>query len=180
MSKVILTVEQDKMIKEMLIHAGKDSLMNYHSGGFVDSNKQCLNDLAPSDMARVLYVAGGYEIEKPKLEVGDWVVHIKNGFRGVKQITFKNITLLKVKGDDVLYLMENTRHATKEEIFWAELGREVGEFRIGDVTLTNNGSEYHIDHEDTVLDEKDEYSKGKLKGFYPSESFKPFPTGDKS
>lgn len=176
-NKVVLTKEQAEAIE-------KYKLMSWDVSNFIAVKDQWTSKYAPlktltvDEMAIALYV--GYEIEQPKIEVGDWVVRTKYGFHGVKRVSSIDHRYLKVEEDDVSYLLENTRHATKEEIFWAELGRESGELRIGDVYCYENGISYSIDNQDRLEMVKNRYKKGSLKGFYPAESFKPFPKDGES
>lgn len=184
-SKVVLTKEQvDAIEKRKLYFNDSDERLidfqyHIHSDSNTDDTKycndsECLNDISPIDLAKALLI--GYEIEQPKFEVGDIVTHVKGAFKGAKSLIFVGEDLVKIKGEEVtLFLLENIRHATKEEIFWAELGREVGEFREGDVRIKHNGDAIVVCNEDYA---NEHYKKGNLKGFYPSNSFKPFPTGN--
>jgi hypothetical protein len=73
------------------------------------------------------------------------------------------------------YPIENTIHATKEEIIFAELGREVGEFVEGDV-YTYNGNHMNVINGSSAIDViRENYKSGKIKGFYPANSFIEFP-----
>jgi len=177
--KVILTKKQAEAI-EIFKNDARDTL-EYIAKRKIENNppfKHCykpFNDMTIDDIALAAF--SGYEIEQSKFEVGDVVVGLKSGslFKITGEIG-KNFYGTRLKDGEPNFLLDSEmiRHATKEEIFWAELGREVGEFREGDITLTIHSTEYRIDSKDTILDEKDEYSKGKLKGFYPTESFKLF------
>lgn len=60
--------------------------------------------------------------------------------------------------------------ATKEEILWAELGREVGEFVEGDIGVGTPNNRY-----EDLSNLSTHYKNGSLKGFYPANSFIKFP-----
>lgn len=104
-----------------------------------------LNSLNTLNLAKALIV--GYEVE-PEFKVGDWVVHDLNK-KTQKIIRKAN----PASGDCGKFILENEkgvlpaylRHATPEEIkqekerrFWKGLGREVNEYKIGDVVSTGS------------------------------------------
>ncbi|MDX1769926.1 MAG: hypothetical protein R3328_00225 [Planococcaceae bacterium] len=183
MSKVVLTKEQGEAI-EVLKSAPRD-----HWGYVAERMKEKsfshdyepFNHMMLDDVIKAYYE--GYEIEQPKFEVGDWVVRKGK----VQQIKF--VLASCAIGQEFYYETDKIgvvykseiRHATKEEIFWAELGREVGEFKKGDVVVTNGfNSSYKLESKQDFLDIARDYKGDYIKGFYPAESFKPFPTGDES
>lgn len=54
--------------------------------------------------------------------------------------------------------------------YWDELGREIGEFRHGDVMLDKFGDYIH----GTPYYAAMQYEQGNFSGLYPTESFRPF------
>lgn len=180
--KIKLTQEQADAIEGVLKHCSKERLLNDHSamkearGGWSTRKSAVLNDLSVADMARSLYI--GYEIE-PKYKAGDWVV-FESKVNGPFICVIEKVYELSVDTD---YLGSNgykqnfgkelVRHATPEEIhtekerrWWAEIGREVGEFKDGDVGIVRNGGR---SGNPNAL--KNAYEHGDLVGFYPVESF---------
>lgn len=123
-------------------------------------------------LIKALYV--GYEVES-NFQFGDWVVDQTNN----------RITVLVSKDfieDLQIGLIKNYRHATPEEItkekerrFWKAIGREVGEFGHSDILMDDCGRVYRT----FEVNAKEVYKSGKLKGFYPAESFIKFGGDDK-
>ncbi|ARK23591.1 hypothetical protein SporoP37_02045 [Sporosarcina sp. P37] len=141
-------------------------------------------------------IKGNYEVE-PEYNAGDWVVWHGD----VVKIKYPQTTERKddgrcyftiIRSDDSTYtniLRSNIRHATPEEIKaeqerrqWAEIGREPGEFRDGDVVLTAFDSisdQVNLIKKCTnLLIAKQEYKSKIIKGFYPAESFIEFGGAD--
>jgi len=193
--KVTITAEQAKAIEERKVKYNEtdQDLIDYQyfmkseanegDDSYAD-NHECLNDISPFYMAKALLT--GYEIEQPKPKEGDWIVRLD----GEEFSTGKKFAQIEKLHDqrnvasdfndfrivDGLSLCFNgVTHATNEEAFWAELGREVGEFREGDVRLINDYSSVYTT---ATIVAKNEYNNGELAGFYPAESFITFPTGD--
>lgn len=59
---------------------------------------------------------------------------------------------------------------TSEQDYWDALGRDVAEFRHGDVMLDKHGDYIHGSPEYAAQ----QYEAGNFSGLYPSDSFKPF------
>ena len=112
-------------------------------------NKHLENKITPQQFA--LLLCGWYVVEQP-FQVGDWVYHktstLRNEYVGrLTNITSNNsgwIDRSYKNGNQVSAKMKELRHATPEEIaqekkrrFWAELGREVDEYKIGDIVAKN-------------------------------------------
>lgn len=187
--KVILTKEQGDSLNRALESNEGDSnkVLLLFIGGLLCGAKNCLKELSVPDMARALYI--GYEIEQPKFGVGDIVVGLITG--NVYRLTEKNgknFYGTRVKDGEIRMLIDRTciRHATKEEAFWAELGREVGELKDNDVIFTKFNNAYRItnDGEDSpnswvqLHQAKEWYENSTIIAIYPSESFQKFPVGE--
>jgi hypothetical protein len=184
----VLTPEESKAIKWVLRQIQyKDhpsvfveEHMKNNMDGWIGEAK-ALNGLHIDALIRALYI--GYEIEKPKFEVGDIVVGLTTGF--IYKLTHtcgRDFYATKLSnGEKSLYVdVDVIRHATKEESFWTELGREVGEFVEGDVVIENDNmthliGEYKEELADDLEFAKNYYTKKLLKGFYPVEAFVKFP-----
>ena len=148
MEKVKLTKEQVTALEKAINDYGIDTTMNDHSPHNWGGRLSPLNELKTHQMARALYI--GYEVEE-SFEVGDWVIDDEYGFIG--QIT-------KIEGECIWAYWDDDneekrihekelRHATPEEIakekqrrWWAKHGREVFEFKSGDL----------IDHDHYVVE----------------------------
>lgn len=116
-------------------------------------------------------LVNGYEVE-PKFKVGD-LVHVL-GQKGLHEITCISEYYADLKGLWGSRQIKNLRHATAEEIaqekerrLWKSLGRDVKEFKNGDVGVMRNGIktsslQFLEDHSDDLV------------GFYPIESFVKF------
>lgn len=181
MSKVVLTKEQAEAIEKWLqpnkVGYAKKDLLKQHSQicllnslSWTDTFKG-LRTMSIDEMAKALYV--GYEIEQPKFEVGELVVGLKSGnmfeITGAIGENFYG-TRLKDGMRNLLLDRDMIRHATKEEIFWLELSREVGEFVEGDMGEDFNGHLYKSVNTINTI-----YRKNQLKGFYPANSYIKFP-----
>lgn len=122
-------------------------------------------------------LVNGYEVE-PAYKVGDWIVRLDG-------TTFMNekavVQVDKVSDIHLFYARDigidkiRIRHATPEEIkaekerrFWAKIGRKVGEFRIGDIRILDDGNSVRITDVDYA---RAKYIQGSLKGFFPVETF---------
>lgn len=171
--KIILTVEQEKSLNGFKMrNMGIEEFLGIK--GMWAKELSPLKTVTVEEMARILYEPNSYVVDQPKFKKDDRVV-FKNGHKfehGGKVATI-------VRKEDGYWWLdtgkmvteESIRLETTEEAFWAQLGREVGEFKIGDATLTVNDTAYFLENDEDVLDEKDEYNNGRLKGFYPAESF---------
>lgn len=179
MEKVKLTREQAEAFKGF--KAGNFKLIDFIESREYWSNAfEPLKDIAVDKFARMLYEPDSYEVDE-EYKVGGWVVDVATGkVHEVAEIKGKAIitpTGLKI-GFSWL------RHATSEEIkaeqerrVWAKIGREVGEFRVGDIRVLK-GTVSGFVRTNCVRNARDEYQDGQLKGFYPAESFISFGGGE--
>lgn len=179
-AKIKLSKEQAEAIERHLGYSGNDiaDLLNLHAE---ESNWvrefESLNDLSQADMARALLI--GYEVE-PELEVGDWVKSKVTGDIGrVTEIkrngdVVTDVQLVGYRKDFFLtnksFMFEKQTieeiRQEKERRKWAEIGREVGEIRQGDIGVSNSGFK-------TICKREIEkaYAHNSLIGFYPTESY---------
>lgn len=189
-SKITLTKEQAAAIELFLEHHKGDKafLLNLHAQGNQWTGKiyPAMNGLDQSDMARALLI--GYDVELG-YKAGDYVVR-KDGetFSTRSRVAkvaklFSDNAILIVDGGTVPFA--NIRHATPEEIkaekerqLWASLGREVGEFKVGDVYLNEFDVPVHIPTLERLELFKKEIHERRLKGFFPAESFISFEDGE--
>jgi len=193
MKKVKLTKEQEKAIQERKFNYFEtdEFLIDFQYFIHSDSNKddtsycnehECLNDITPIDLAKALLV--GYEIEQPKFKVGDWVLYKYDSATRMTtkiidiQYEHNRVQFENVSGWKAIHEIE--RLVTKEEIFWAELGREYREFRNDDIIILQGELGFKIHHGRQVSVAINQWEKGKVTGIYPAESFKPFPKDDDS
>ena len=131
-------------------------------------------------------IKGNYEIEET-FEVGDWVAFIKLlGDHIISKV--ENVSREKVNTDHVAsngykqsFDKENIRHATPEEIkaeqerrLWKSIGRDVRAFEIGDIYVDINNNCREIYNGKSVSEARRVYDGGRIKGFYPAESFVSF------
>ncbi|MDW0113802.1 hypothetical protein QT711_11445 [Sporosarcina saromensis] len=133
----------------------------------------------------------GYEIDD-EYKVGDWVVYVPY----ITEIYVGKVEDLLSDGfiqtdiyagckEKQAFSPKNIRHATPDEIeaekerrVWAGIGRAVGEFRVGDYGLLGNYIFRKAVEGNDLAQLKDDYSKGKLIGFFPAESFIEFGGGE--
>ncbi|GGP17261.1 hypothetical protein [Oceanobacillus neutriphilus] len=105
-------------------------------------------DWDAAKLARALYV--GYEVI-PQYKVGDWVVYVPdNSIWEITKDTYNDGTHINLmNGNEIMNVVSanHLRHATPEEIqqekkrrFWERLGREVDEYRQGDIVTTGFGN----------------------------------------
>ena len=183
-NKVVLSKEQAEAIefaKEFRVWDFDDFMEHYPN--YKGKHVVALKTVTRKRLAYALL--NGYEIEQPKLKVGDWAFW--NDTRGIAKTPF----ILKAAsggnffpdmwpspycGGESLTLSE-LRFATSEEIktekerrFWADFGRKVGEFKEQDTGFDFEG---HVVPGYAALTKV--YKNGELQGFYPAESFKRFP-----
>ncbi|WP_336822979.1 hypothetical protein [Sporosarcina sp. USHLN248] len=122
----------------------------------------------------------GYEIED-EYKVGDWVIWDDRS--GIAMINSLHLREKDKWVSDVYDCWEDKnkiiRHATTEEIKaekerrkWAKIGRKPGEFRDGDLGISEHGN-----YIDTPSILKARYELGQLRGFYPAESLISFGGG---
>lgn len=191
-SKVIITAEQAKAMYFLTGYVPTDkdynSLIEKKCEGYTHPNTLSLNSLSHADFVRALDI--GFEIEQAKFEVGDVV----------KSIAFGNIFKItdvdsKDPVGEATYLFSDNKeaigrvtqlsleskffvHATKEEAFWAELGRGYREFLTGDVIILEGQLGFKIHDERQISAALAQWEKGKVTGFYNVESLKSFPIGE--
>lgn len=191
-NKVVLTKEQARAIEELKSKGGRDNLEYIARRKF--KNDDFLYGYIPFNTMELDVIAKalliGYEIEKPKVKIGEWATNpVCNHTFLVYAVTDNQV----VRKEDAefwdsgrtsevrWYPIETTITCTKEEIFWAELGRNKNEIRVDDILLDVHGELFRVNdeliltsdiYESTAL----EWLKvGRLKTFYPAESFKEFP-----
>lgn len=126
----------------------------------------------------------GYAVEE-EYKVGDWVVY-KSAQKGLIICKVESVSGVKVDTDYVAsngykqsFGKSQIRHATPEEIkaeqerrVWARIGREVNEWRKGDVYVHRRYAEaFAIDHKDALRLASERYEEGLVIGIYPYESF---------
>ncbi|WP_102706991.1 hypothetical protein [Terribacillus saccharophilus] len=158
MEKVKVTREQADAIdfaingpSDLLYHNNPDELLSgcakdWEFGGQLEA----LNSMSIVTIAKALYI--GYEIEGFK--VGDWVVittGVNKDFNQTKKIT--DIQKSFASGHSVVYQLNSEgayydneiRYATPEEIEaeknrrrWATIGRNVNEYKVGDIVTTGS------------------------------------------
>lgn len=131
--KVILTKEQANSIEKWI---NKEQLIIAKASGFLEHGvDEPIAELTMKQLVKAIYI--GYEVE-PDFKVGDWVVNTSNGYiklieneREAREANFLNNDYIK---------RHELRHATSEEIaeekerrFWNKFGREVNEYRAGDI-----------------------------------------------
>lgn len=132
----------------------------------------------------------GYEVVET-LKVGDWAKfkdyqnnnpHCGKIEEIIGEKAYAHWNGKKKKGfihlkDLELMTLEEIK-AEQERRAWARIGREVGEFKVGDAYINKSG----IVHEFDVLERlpviEKMYEYGKLRGFYPAESFIEFGGGE--
>lgn len=190
-NKVVLTKEQARAIEELKSKGGRDNLEYIARRKF--KNDDFLYGYIPFNTMELDVIAKalliGYEIEKPKVKIGEWATNpVCNHTFLVYAVT--NIRVIRKEDAEFWdsgrisevrwYPIETTKPSTKEEIFWAELGREVGELKENDLIFTTYHNAYKIinDSEDdssknlACLSNAKRWLKEKtITGFYPAESF---------
>lgn len=138
-------------------------------------------------------ISEGYEIES-EFNAGDKVMYKKEALDypddpdATRVFTLSNPVVNAAgwfyEGENMGWDYETDfRHATPEEIYWLEtLGREkLFDFREGDAILDIHGditpvnTEFQVNHAVSYFSNK----IGKIKGIYPTESFKRYPQEDK-
>ncbi|MET3657875.1 hypothetical protein [Sporosarcina psychrophila] len=143
----------------------------------IDTMARATKGMLVVDLLRA--IQEGYDVE-PEYKVGDWIVRLN----GTTFLNDKAVVRVDKVSDIHLFYDHDIgidkiriRHATPEEIkveqerrVWAKIGREVGEFRKGDVRITK-GTVSGFVRTNCEKNAKDEYENGELKGFYPAESF---------
>ena len=177
--KVVLTKEQAKAIERW---ADKEQLIIAKVVGLLEHGlDEPLYALTTKELIQALFI--GYEVE-PEFKVGDWFVYIgkdgevaeyiKKGFTGqVEAVHYGFIT----DGYHRFYNSE-IRHATPSEIaeekerrWWKELGREVGEFRKGDIGI-HAGELLEVPEfapdDDYIL----HYKRPDVKGYFTRKAYK--------
>lgn len=189
--KVVLTQEQVNAIELWLSnYKDKDQLLmiqyfvkvkeaDASNEGWIGDYKP-MKELSISQLARAIHV--GYEVEKPRFQAGDKVIHLD---ATISDMVFEIKNIMPIKS--VAYEFTNggwdyadrLRHATEEEIYWLhELKRKkVPDFKIGDVFVDRLNAGYRLNEEQSVKDFIQYYEEDDFRGIYPAESFKPFRKG---
>lgn len=174
--KVKITHEQADAINWILSAQSIDELIVAHArsnGGYVGRAK-ALKGMSAIKLTKALRV--GYEIER-KYKTGEWVRYWKNDcVTAIGKITYIDYEKGLVQFDNTTFtkgIHDVTGYATPEEIAkekerrkWAEIGREVEEFKDSDIGIFRNGAALM---DINAIKAAHEY--GDLVGFYPAESF---------
>lgn len=145
MKKVKLTQGQAEAI-EKLKSKNKGNVfyaIEEHAFTFADDDDywlhefKPLNDMGIADVAEVL--VNGYEVEET-FKVGDWVMHEPSKWLGEVTRIYEDELEVTRLGDGYIWNKKYVRHATPEEIaeekqrrWWAKHGRNVYEFKEGDL-----------------------------------------------
>ena len=137
MDKVKLTREQAEMIKNHKEADNLEMLLRKHR---MLGCLTYIDELTTQQVVDAYF--DGYKVD-PDFEVGDWVVY-DNGVRcGYKTNQIKDVDEQKAYFDEGrTMLLTRLRHATPEEIaeekqrrWWAKHGRDVFEFKTGDLIV---------------------------------------------
>lgn len=180
--KVKITQEQAKAIEWLVTFMKREhsDVITLHAKNDDKWVNGALNLNGMSLLTLVDALRIGYEIE-PKYKVGDWVVSENPHFDQSKLIIGKIYTnelgdydVDRGEKTDLSFLSDAWRHATLEEIktekerrLWKSIGRKVGEFKDNDVAIGTHGNTYRSNPGMVSA----LYKLGRLKGFYPAESF---------
>ncbi len=150
MEKIQLTQEQKDRIDFILRNweppvnsTIEEIVLRTHEHMWKETQNRCLNDLSLDTLARVLYTPDSYEVI-PQYKVGDWVVYAHdNSIWEITKDTYNDGTHINLmNGNEIMNVVSanHLRHATPEEIakekkrrFWDKLGREVDEYKEGDI-----------------------------------------------
>ena len=164
MEKVKLTQEQSYAIEQLRTYDFEDVLIMRRRKD-MPYLYSSLDSLTVDELGSIFFNPDSYEVEET-FKVGDWI------YDKVTHETSKINTQGRAEG--ISNYPYNFRYATPEEIkaekerrVWAEIGREVGEFRGGDIGISKNGNTYR---DNPSMLSKLHVLKN-LKGFYPAESF---------
>lgn len=140
MEKIQLTQEQSEVVELRRNRKDKSSAIKHHiRNGWAGQKYRFLNDFTVDEFCRLLYVPGSYEVI-PQYNENDWVY--RNGeIDSIRWANYeKNLAYLDSIG--MIGIDSIERHATPEEIqkekkrrFWERLGREVDEYRTGDIVF---------------------------------------------
>ncbi|MFD1206672.1 hypothetical protein ACFQ38_16365 [Sporosarcina contaminans] len=102
--------------------------------------------------------------------------HAKGGYKNNAYDELLKIPLadfVRVLYEPYSYEVEEEIKAEQERQAWAKIGRRVGEFRDGDLGISEHGN-----YIDTPSILKARYELGQLRGFYPAESLISFGGGE--
>ena len=161
MSKVKLTKEQAERIE-------------YYKG-LGNLKFKCLKDLDAETFARAWIE--GYDIKSPFKEGDILLSSLSHTFKEVKEVLDHKIKLtngLEIDNEDLNFY----RHATDNEKIFYELGRKVGEFKVGDRYATKDGIVFYTirgSHSEVDISRaKKHYKEGKIEHLYPVENRKEF------
>lgn len=124
-------------------------------------------DLSFDELVKALYI--GYEVES-KFKVDDWVI-FKNDvcvkvLRRILEIDEMNKLVRFSMSSKWEQIEDIVRHATQKEIkeekerqLWKKIGRDIGEFKEGDVRLVDGYSSVYTSATGAA---KNDYNKGEL------------------
>ena len=152
MEKVKLTREQAEMIKNHKEAKEFERLMQKHRMKGLPTH---IDELTTQQVVDAYF--DGYEVEET-FKVGDWVMHELSKWLGeVTRIYEDELNVLRL-GDGYIWNKKYVRHATPEEIaeekqrrWWARHGRDVYEFKAGDlIKCEDTTSEVESPEEDLI------------------------------
>ena len=163
MEKVKLTQEQAEAIEKLKRqHKGNvfDAIED-HSNVLADANNEWvgkyspLNEMTVAEVAQIL--VNGYEVEE-MFEVGEWVMHKLSKWIGEVTRVYEDALDVLRLGNEYVWNKKYVRHATPEEIaeekqrrWWAKHGRDVYEFKAGDlIKCEDTTSEVESPEEDLI------------------------------
>lgn len=133
--KITITKAQAEAIEKCV---SKEDLIKSKLVGLLEHGKdEPIAELTLETLVQALYI--GYEVEE-EFKVGDWVMHELSKWLGeVTRIYEDELNVLRL-GDGYIWNKKYVRHATPEEIaeekqrgWWARHGRNVYEFKEGDL-----------------------------------------------
>lgn len=179
-------IEKYKTEQVRLFNLAKQDGQRFPSWG------QALEGLEVDDFVSALY--NGYEVEE-EYKVGDWakfhhhgdtwiakIKAIKQGTQTGKDMYLPDAEIHKLAVNRYYHYVETPSpeeiKAEQERRTWAKIGREVQEFRIGDMGVLNKYVVRRSENEDDLTRLQSDYADGELKGFYPAESFISFGGGE--
>lgn len=180
MSKIKITSKQEKFLNKLSDEGrSNDDILKMHASKNLWEND--LDQLSMIELATALI--NGYDIRDYKED--DYVVFESHGDVKVGCITHvKNRITVRSNGYvELVHHSDIKRLATEEEALWAKLGREVNEWRSGDVIILTGGHPYlikgnkrgeilyeNLNYMKTINEAKDYYIKGEIESFYTSET----------
>lgn len=183
MAKIVISEEQNKAIE--IYKKQGSSLQQFTKFSHIWNGPfSPLKSFTVDELARILYEPNSYEVNQLEYIVGEWVTYpnVDQGNNVVKisaiQYAHGRVQFETVSGWRAI--RDIKRGATIEEVFWAELGREVGQLKARDNIRLLNGKSHTVGVSICEMDADREFKDGRITGFYPAESFIKFPVGDDS